>query len=125
MYSFDWFDFCPDQRRYDVVIANDLFPNVDQRLSLFIEKFLPVTKSLRLSLTFYDTPRFYQTKRIDGDEILTMLAWDRIQTRQLLDQYKAVIVKPDFSLFEKPNVSVYPNGRQVLILEMRGMLGNS
>ena len=46
----DWneFEFMND---YDVVIANDIFPNVDQRLDEFIEKFSSHTKEFRLSPT--------------------------------------------------------------------------
>ena len=36
---------------YDIVIANDLFPNVDQRLGLFLDKILPVAREVQLSLT--------------------------------------------------------------------------
>lgn len=48
----DWY-YAAVKHSYDVVIANDLFPNVDQRLSLFIKKFLPISKEIRLSLTYY------------------------------------------------------------------------
>lgn len=41
---------------YDIVIANDLFPNVDQRLSLFLRKYLPICAEMRLSLNYYNTP---------------------------------------------------------------------
>ena len=54
----DWLSFNATGQ-FDVIIANDVFPNVDQRLVLFIEKFLPATQEIRLSLTYYNELRFY------------------------------------------------------------------
>ena len=70
----DWYD--EDFETYDIVIANDIFPDVDQRLEIFIDKMLPKCKELRLVLTYYNEPRFYQMKRNDDSEVLTFLSWD-------------------------------------------------
>ena len=118
-HELDWFDFTPSGI-YDVVVANDLFPNVDQRLQLFLQKFLPVSNEVRLSLTYYPNPRFYRTRRIEGDEFLCMLAWNGDATARALEPFSARISAPDLSLLSKENVSVYPNGRQVCILRMAG-----
>lgn len=116
----DWYSFMPDNRGYDVVIANDLFPNVDQRLSLFLEKFVPIAREVRLSLTFYSQPRFYLTRRIQGDEMLCMLAWDGEATRRVLEEYVERIVAPNLTLLTAENPSVYPNGRQVCLVRLDG-----
>jgi hypothetical protein len=106
----------------DLVIANDLFPNVDQRLDLFLHKYLPLTRRLRLSLTYYDEPRFYLTKRIDADEILCMLAWDSRQLRHALKPYEERIVDFNPRLIGQEQPSLYANNRQVCLVEMRGDL---
>lgn len=116
----DWHAAGDLEPPYDVVIANDLFPNVDQRLALFLEKFLPLAREIRLSLTYYKEPRFYVTKRLDGDEILTLLAWDHEQTRRVLERFTAQITAPDFDLFDRENPSVYPNKRQVMLVTLKG-----
>jgi hypothetical protein len=69
----DWFELEPD-RRYDVVVATDVFPNVDQRLPEFVERFLPFTHELRLSLTYYEGVLF-DVRRIQSGERLTVKPW--------------------------------------------------
>jgi len=106
----------------DLVIANDLFPNVDQRLALFLERFVPHSREIRLSLTFYNHPRFYPTRRVDADEMLWMLAWDGDQTRRALEPYLDRIIEPDLDLLTQSGPSLFPNGRQVCVLRLRGVL---
>lgn len=115
----DWYDYVP-AGSYDVIVANDLFPNVDQRLELFLDKFLGIAKEVRLSLTFYPEMRFYKTRRENAEEVLYMLAWDGQMTARVLEKYVNNIIDPDLYLFSKENVSVFPNGRQVCIVRLRG-----
>jgi hypothetical protein len=111
----DWYDFQPAD--YDIIIANDLFPNVDQRLELFLAKYLPHCKEMRLSLTYFDAPKWYRARRTDGDEILTMLAWNEEQVRTLVYEYapwnlrKTLVYRGTF-----------PNGRRVLLVWLKGGL---
>ena len=56
--------------KYDLIIANDVFPNADQR-ELFLIKSLPHCKKLRLTITIDNDENFYTAKRLDGNEILT------------------------------------------------------
>lgn len=114
----DWATLEPDT--YDLVIANDIFPNVDQRLEMFLEKFLSETKMIRLSLTFYDVPRFYMTKRVDAEELLCMLAWNGEHLKSVLAKYVKNIVNADFEVFSCPGDSAYPNGRQVCVVNLLG-----
>lgn len=116
----DWMGL--EQQEYDVIIANDLFPNVDQRLELFLKKFLPNTKTLRVSLTWYNEPRYYMTRRLDADEIFCMLAWDQCQVHRVLEKFQPQLVGFDMRVFEQQNQSVYPNGRQVCLVEFSGGL---
>lgn len=115
----DWFDFTPSVP-YDVVIANDLFPNVDQRLTLFLERYLPVSRELRLTLTWYDQPRFYLTRRVDAEEVLCMLAWNGRATRHAIEPFAARIRNPDSAIFSGDHPSLYPNGRTVAWLVFEG-----
>lgn len=118
----DWWEAEPEGI-YDVVIANDIFPDVDQRLELFIEKMLPICKELRIVLTYYNTPKFYQTKRVDDSEIMTFLSWDgeitALKLRKYLDrisdtsQEQLEEMKNNFS-------SIYWNGRQAAYIKLRG-----
>jgi hypothetical protein len=117
----DWATFSPGE--YDYVIANDLFPNVDQRLELFLEKMLPCTRELRLSLTISELPRFYTTRRVDADEILTMLTWNSRFLRVVLEPYSSRIVGYDPKIWSQKRNSVFPNGREVCLISLRGELG--
>ncbi|MPY73452.1 MAG: hypothetical protein GEU87_04275 [Alphaproteobacteria bacterium] len=115
----DWYEFAPEGH-YDVVIANDLFPNVDQRLAMFLDKMLPISREVRLSLTYYPQGRFYMTRREDGDEIFCMLAWDGAMTARVLGRYVDRVVEPDLGLLTAETRSVYPNGRQVCLAVLKG-----
>ena len=115
----DWFSFAAEGC-YDVVVANDLFPNVDQRLELFLDKFLPCARAVRMTLTYYNTPRFYLTRRINADEVLCMLAWNGRLTRVTMEKYAERIAAPGLSVLDQEAASVYPNGRQVCLVELRG-----
>lgn len=124
IYRRDWIEFeCHSS--FDLVIANDLFPNVDQRLELFIRKFLPRSQEIRISLTYYNNPRFYVAHRVDADEILCMLAWDGEATRQVLAKFTDRMDSAKLDLLSRKDVSVFPNGRDVCIVSLRGDLAGS
>lgn len=120
IFSNDWISIPP--AKYDLVIANDIFPNVDQRLDLFLKFVLPQSKKVRLSLTFYENPRYYVARRIDAEEILCMLAWNSEMVKLCLSKYMDRIIDVNFSIFDNQPESLFENGRQVCILEMRGYL---
>lgn len=101
----------------DIAIANDLFPNVDQRLGPFLVRAGAACREVRISLTYYDAPRYYRVKRIDADEVLTVKAWDGEALVLELQRH----LKPGPTLdalvgeIRRDVASVYPNGRAVLI----------
>ncbi len=107
---------------YDHVIANDLFPNVDQRLSLFLSRYLPRTRRLTLSATFYQTPRFYETRRTNADEYLYYLAWDGAALDNALQPFAGQVVGYQPDVLRRFDESIFPNGRSVAVLEFRGGL---
>ena len=120
----DWLRYAEaSSDHYDIVVANDIFPNADQRLELFLKAFLPRTRELRVSLTFYNEPRYYLCRRLDADEILCMLAWDGQQTANVLSRQRHAIIEPDFSIFSAAGASLYTNGRRVCLVTLTGGSG--
>lgn len=115
----DWMSYEPDGA-LDLVVANDLFPNVDQRLGAFLEKYVPLCRELRLSLTVYNEPRYYQVKRVDADEVLWMLAWDGERTAKALEPYRDRIAGFDETQLLRSRGSLWPNGRQVVAVSIGG-----
>ncbi len=105
---------------WDVIVANDLFPNVDQRLALFLEWAVPKAREVRLSVTFHNTPRWFTLQRAGLDERLTMLAFDGARTRAALEAFAARIDGWWPDLFDGNDGSVFPNGRQVVTLSVKG-----
>lgn len=124
LHPVDWYSMNLAGSSYDVVIANDLFPNVDQRLELFLHKFLPTAREVRLSLTYYNQPRFYLSRRIDGSEILCVLAWNGQMTRAALAPFADRILNPSFEVFDAHEDSMFGNKRQTCIVSLRGDLAN-
>lgn len=120
----DWLDL-QSGSGYDVAIANDLFPNVDQRLDLFIERYLPRCRELRLSLTYYNAPRWYRVRRTDADEIFHIMAWDGHQVKRVLEKYADRIVQPRLEILLENPPSLFPNGRQVCVLRLKGERGSA
>lgn len=120
----DW-EALGEVSEFDVIVANDIFPNVDQRLPVFLEWATGRTRELRLSLTYHDQHRSYRTRRTDGDEILTMLAWDGVQTARALSEH--VVCRPDelACAFSHGRRSAFANGRQVTLVWLRDSSGDS
>jgi len=83
----DWF-YNPEHilEHYDIVIANDLFPNVDQRLYQFMSKYKPYTKQIRLSLTYHSMNSFWQVKTNYGEH-LTIRPWNVSMISEFLQSH--------------------------------------
>lgn len=119
----DWLDFKIGNRKYDYVLSNDLFPNVDQRLGLFLDKFLPCCKTIRMSLTYHQNNRWYAVSRPNGEK-LTMLAWDADYLSLVLSKHQSRIISPFIDLRGVQHESIFKNGRSVVFIEFRGDLFN-
>lgn len=114
----DWYNFKP-QKKYDLIIANDLFPNVDQRLETFIDKFRPFAREIRISLTYYNSPRFYKVKRFTVDEVFFIVPWSGAQVVQALAPFKKHIIGYKPTIFKKHSKSIFANGRTVAMIKIR------
>jgi len=108
------------EEKYDIIIANDLFPNVDQRLERFLDKCLPWCNEIRLSLTYYNNYKSYQVKRVDADEIFNILAWDNLRLLRSLDKYKERIHGYDSDILLRGSASIFANGRRVCVVNIKG-----
>lgn len=111
--NFNEADWCSASvsQDFDVVVCNDLIPNVDQRLKLFLDKFLPVSKEIRLLVTYYNNDRFYKVKRVDADEIMFLQAWTGGQVALLLRDRFPRLANEHLEGFYRVSGSIYPNGR--------------
>jgi hypothetical protein len=94
-------------------VANDLFPNVDQRLDLFLKMYLPVCSVMLLSLTTSDC--WYETKRVNADEHLFQQSWNDTFLCSTLKKY-------GFALDTTHGKSIFPNGRKVWAVSIPGGL---
>ena len=117
----DWQEF-ELENDYDLVIANDIFPNVDQRLDEFIEKFSPHTKEIRFSLTYYNQRRAYKVKRVDADEIFFIRPWNGEQVRSAIEPWQEIFEEDITEKLLNEKESIFENGRQVCTFFMKGTL---
>lgn len=104
VYTGDWYEM-PDIHP-DLIVAMDVFPNVDQRLDAFLRRHRGTP--MRLAITVYDD-RWYRARRVDADEILTMAAWTWPQTR-------AVLVANGMPVSAPPPDDLFENGRRVCLI---------
>lgn len=103
----DWRDLRAFE--YDVIVANDIFPNVDQGLRGFLNRYIG-NGELRMSLTVY-ADKWYRARRINATELLTVQAWDWWRTASELDDFGIGTLD-----IKQPSTSLFPNGRQVALL---------
>jgi hypothetical protein len=82
----DWHDLPAAPQ--DVVIANDLFPNVDQRLYEFVDRYFPQAGELRLTLTYYENTA-WQVRRVSSGEALTVRPWGLREVAAFLEALAA------------------------------------
>ncbi|MBM3995189.1 MAG: class I SAM-dependent methyltransferase [Planctomycetes bacterium] len=114
----DWSD-TPFTAPRDLVIANDLFPNVDQRLYAFIDAAWPMCRELRLTLTYYENT-VWHVKRIPSGEQLIVRPWGLREVRVFLDHL--VECHPhDFPSYDRTQL-VYHDYEKILFTNRRNIL---
>ena len=116
----DWYTFNVS-KSYDIIICNDLLPNADQRLEAFIDKFLPCCDKLIMTLTCYDSDKFYEVTRLDAEERLTIKPWTSELTDLTLARALSRHCRNYTSLIPNQNEEdsrLFENGRIVYRLEV-------
>lgn len=108
----DWRDF--DFSGFDLCIALDIFPNVDQGISAFLRKSADI-QTLLMSFTVFEIDRFYRAKRLDGDEILTMVPWNLQQLqREVSSEISNLDILTDIGHVD----SAFSNNRNVFLVSL-------
>lgn len=126
--SGDWYDFNIDGE-YDYIVANDIFPNVDQRLGKFLQKFRPYARKMILTLTCYDRQSMIDTLfekmvqrlhsiagRVDADKVVFVRAPGTDATNAIL---KEELRDSAPVLPQSGNPSIFSNGRKVYKVELQ------
>lgn len=116
----DW-DALPPPDSQDVVIANDLFPNVDQRLDAFLAKYLPAAREMRLVLTYYENT-VWQVRRVSSGETLTVKPWGLADVTRVLDGLAARYGPYDRTqlVYEDYEGRLFTNRRNILWVRLAG-----
>ena len=106
----------------DVIVANDLFPNVDQRLISFLRWASARCDDLILSLTYFEEPHAYAARRVDGDEVFHVASWSaaQIEACELSGGWQGLTFPDGVSPYPR---SVFGNGRNVSIARLRKAVG--
>ena len=112
----DWSVCIKNLGKFDLVIANDLFPNVDQRLNEFLEVIHNIGNGFRILLTFYDN-RSYFVKRIDADEVMCLKSWDLQNVKDSLINSPFLVPKEILDLLNNASSTLFPNKRKVVLFE--------
>jgi len=112
----DWFFCMADFEKFDLIIANDLFPNVDQRLDDFLQAVYNSGASFRILLTFYDN-KFYSAKRVEGDEIVFMKAWNLQNVKASLKNSLLHVPKEIAASLNNASSTLFSNNRRVALFE--------
>lgn len=113
----DWFEFSFDNS--DLVIANDIFPNVDFRLDAFLQKISDsMVQELRIVLTVFSDPKSFKVRKVESGELLTVVA---IPTQHVIRQLRDFCPLGDFSPIQRPasHDSDWKNGRFMFFLNFK------
>lgn len=117
LFENDWYYSLPNIH-FDVIVVNDLFVNVDQRLEIFLGKALQLTSSLRILLTYYNNDRYYKVKRVDADEIFYVLAMSGREVTYVLERVFPDLEQSALQGLVEDRPSLFANGRLVSILQV-------
>lgn len=110
----DWYVRKNIFKEFDLIISVDLFPNVDQRFEAFMSTLVDSEVKFKLLLTYYNTPRFYNVKRINADEYMCLCAWTGMNIVNTMTSLGFVDWVKDINAIARDNKSIYPNGRGVV-----------
>lgn len=124
--NMDWDEF-DEKESFDLIIANDIFPNVDQRLGKFLRKFNGRAKKIILAITCYDqkslladwseriiTFVYNKIRRVNGDRIVFIKAPTTKETNEILKTNLGA----NAPILEENKESIFKNGRIVYKMEI-------
>ena len=112
----DWLEYFEvEEKKVDLLIACDLFPNVDQRLKVFLNYAKKTSKEVRILLTYYDD-RYYHVKRVGADEQMFVKAWSDTEIKDCL--LKFIGKAKNIEVHLDKNESLFRNGRYISLLNI-------
>jgi len=122
----DWDEF-EVKEVYDLIIANDIFPNVDQRLGKFLRRFKNKARGTIITITCYDQKNrlvdlverviayaYNKIKRVNGDKIIFIKCPGTNETNKILKEN----LDGSAPSLEKGGESIFKNGRTVYKIEI-------
>lgn len=112
----DWYEILEKQvKKESVVVANDFFPNIDQRIVAFLELAERKKFYFRITLTWYSFLKYYKVQRTDADEQMILAQFQEFDIEKILAKYieKSRI---DYVLNNATD-SFFENQRKICILE--------
>ncbi|MDP6960957.1 MAG: class I SAM-dependent methyltransferase [Dehalococcoidia bacterium] len=115
-FNTDWFDVIDSLGSFDIIISNDLFPNVDQRLIEFLGKSLEKSDVFRVTMTFFNSLRYYNVKRINADEIMCLRAWSGKDVQNALTHIWPRLEFKTSGSLDATTDSLFENNRLVTLL---------
>lgn len=117
----DWYHYLSNNEEcYDTIVANDVFPNVDQR---FLD-FLAITKQrfskLILSLTYFENLNWYLTKRVNLEEHITVRSWRDIDIFRVISDLYDCSFDQYIIQTKSPDENFFFNKRKIMICRIEG-----
>ena len=119
----DWFNF-KIEKNYDVIIANDIFPNVDQRLDFFIEKVIGNSTNIRILLTYFNDS-FFEAEIKHSKETVIIKPWSILDIKRFIDDiYDKYDIVNNYEAvrnnikYESLKHKIFTNHRNLLFLEI-------
>jgi len=94
------------EKHYDAIFANDIFPNVDNRLEEFILTAKTLSPNLILSITIHPYNKFYYCKIIKSGEIITYAPMNKEKILFILKKFKNNVVNKSIFKFLNNKIKI-------------------
>ena len=112
----DWINY--NGKKAKLMLANDLFPNIDQRIEQFIKFAKKYCETLFLIATFHNEPKSYLTKRTDANEFLWVSQFSGFLLTNILQRVGLNISYYHKNKIRRLNENLFLNNRQVILLKI-------
>ena len=91
---------------YDVIFANDIFPNVDNRLEEFILLAKNISPNLIITITIHPDNKFYYSRIIATSETFVYVPMNKEKILMILKKFKKnVMNKSIFNFLKDKNIA--------------------